>query len=363
MDPLIRPAGSFVGRGAGQAPPNRFERVHAEPDLEHLEYDEELAAERRTLPTTLLPNDTRRIICENDSPDVGFRYSINPYRGCEHGCAYCYARPGHETLGFNAGLDFETKILVKHDAPRLLREELGHPAWRAETISISGVTDCYQPAERKLCLTRGCLEVLLEARQPCGIITKNVVLLRDLDLLVPMAERRLVHVFLSVTTLDESLARTLEPRTATPSAKLRAIRRLADLGIPVGVMVAPIIPGLTDSEVPAILAAAQTAGAQTAGYVLLRLPWSVRPIFSDWLARNYPLKAEHVETLIRSTHGGKMYVGQFGSRMRGGGPYAEQIAQTFRVFAHKHGLDRGLEPQDAGQFRPPTPASGQLRLF
>ncbi len=255
MEPLPGPPARHVGRGVASSPPNRFERVHAESDLDGLEPGDELTTDHRPVPTTFLPNATRRIICENDSPDVPFRFSINPYRGCEHGCAYCYARPGHETLGLNAGLDFETKILVKEDAPRLLREELAHPAWQGEPITLSGVTDCYQPAERQYRLTRGCLEVLLEARQPCGIITKNALVLRDLDLLVPLAERNLVHVFLSVTTLDESLARRLEPRTATPSARLRAIGRLAAAGVPVGVMVAPIIPGLTDSEMPAILAA------------------------------------------------------------------------------------------------------------
>ncbi len=351
------------GRGAGVDPPNRFERVHTEADWEQLTPDDELVAQRRAVPTVFLPNATGRLITQNDSPDVPFRWSINPYRGCEHGCAYCYARPGHETLGLNAGLDFETKILVKQDAPRLLREELGHPAWQGESITLSGVTDCYQPAEREYRLTRGCLEVMLEARQPCAIITKNALVLRDLDLLVPLAERQLVHVYLSVTTLDEALARTLEPRTATPTARLRAIGRLAEAGVPVGVMVAPIIPGLNDSELPAILGAAAEAGAQSAGYVLLRLPLAVRPIFVEWLERCAPLKAERVQALIRSTRDGQLYDAQFGPRMRGTGPYADGIRQTFAVFARKHGLDGKLPPQDSSQFCPPRGASGQLRLF
>jgi len=351
-----------VGRGAQISPANRFERVHAEQDFEQLDPRDEALDERR-VPTVFLPNATQRIICENDSPDVGFRYSINPYRGCEHGCAYCYARPGHETLGMNAGLDFETKIIVKHDAPALLREELGHRSWKAETISLSGVTDCYQPAERKFKLTRGCLEVLLEARQPLGIISKNVLMLRDLDLLVPLAAQRLAHVFLSITTLDAELARKLEPRTATPAAKLRAIAELTAAGVPTGVMVAPVIPGLTDLEMPAILQAAKQAGAITAGYVLLRLPFAVRPIFEDWLLRNVPLAAERIVGLIRSTRQGRMYDSNWGSRMRGEGAYAEQIANTFKVFAHKHGLDGRMPELDASQFRPPRSVSGQMRLF
>ena len=352
-----------VGRGAQINPANRFERVRTEDDFEQCSPDDELLAERRRVLTEFLPNHTGRIIAENDSPDVGFRYSINPYRGCEHGCAYCYARPGHETLGLNAGLDFETKILVKHDAPARLREELAEPSWTAETICISGVTDCYQPAERKFRLTRGCLEVLLEARQPLGIISKNVLMLRDLDLLVPLAERRLVRVFLSITTLDAELARTMEPRTATPQAKLDALRKLSAAGIPVGVMVAPVVPGLTDQEMPAILQAASEAGALVAGYVLLRLPLAVRPIFEDWLERNYPLKAQRVVGLIRSTRQGRMYKADFGSRMCGDGAYAEQIAQTFKVFAHKYGLDDQVPPLDNSQFRPPLSASGQMSLF
>jgi DNA repair photolyase len=352
----------FVGRGAGINPPNRFERVRVEDDWEQLDPAQELSGEHRVA-TVFLPNDTRRLITENDSPDVPFRYSINPYRGCEHGCAYCYARPGHETLGMNAGLDFETRILVKFDAPERLRSELAASGWQADTITISGVTDCYQPAERKFRLTRGCLEVMLEARQPVGIITKNALVARDLDLLVPLAAERLVHVYLSITTLDASLARTMEPRTATPQAKLRVVKELSSAGVPVGVMVAPIIPGLNDQEIPSVLEAAREAGASTAGFVLLRLPFAVRPIFEDWLARCYPEKAERVLALIRSTRDGRLNDSQWGSRMRGKGAYAKQIAQTFKVFAKKHGLDRPLPPLDNTQFHPPKPQSGQLRLF
>ena len=251
------PPSRFVGRATNLAPPNRFEQTRQEADHEHLTGDDELLAAERSVPTVFLPDRAATLIRENDSPDIPFRYSLNPYRGCEHGCAYCYARPTHETLGLNAGLDFETKILVKHDAPQLLRRELNHRRWRCEPIMMSGVTDCYQPAERRYRLTRGILEVLLEARQPACIITKNALICRDIDVLAEMAKRNLVSTALSITTLDADLARTLEPRTATPAAKLRAVRDLADAGVPVRVMVAPIIPGLTDNEIPAILAAAE----------------------------------------------------------------------------------------------------------
>ncbi len=351
-----------IGRASGVNPPNRFERVRTEDDFEQLDAAEPMPDARR-LPTAFLPNETRRLITENDSPDVPFRYSINPYRGCEHGCAYCYARPGHETLGMNAGLDFESRILVKYDAPERLRAELAADDWTGETITLSGVTDCYQPAERKFRLTRGCLEVMLESRQPVGIITKNVLVSRDLDLLGPLAEQNLVHVYLSITTLDDELARTMEPRTATPQARLRAIRELSSAGVAVGVMTAPIIPGLNDCEIPAILEAAKEAGARSAGYVLLRLPYAVRPIFEDWLRRNYPEKADRVLALIRSTRDGKLNNYQFGSRMRGQGPYAEQIAQTLKVFKKKYGLDQPMPPLDCTKFFPPRPRSGQMRLF
>jgi DNA repair photolyase len=361
MDSVL-PQTRTVGRAAGVAPPNRFERVHAEEDLEHLAGTDDLPDVRR-LPTLFLPNESRRLITENDSPDVPFRYSINPYRGCEHGCSYCYARPGHETLGMNAGLDFETRILVKHDAPELLRAELARDDWHGEMISISGVTDCYQPAERRFRLTRGCLEVMLEACQAVGIVTKNALVVRDLDLLAALAAENLAHVYVSVTTLDAELARTMEPRTATPEARLRAIRELSAAGVPVGVMAAPIIPGLNDQEIPAILEAARDAGAQTASYLLLRLPWAVRPIFEDWLKRSYPDRAERVLALIRSTRDGRMNDTAWGRRMRGQGPYAEQISQTVKVFKQKLGLNRSLPPLDTGKFTPPQPASGQLRLF
>lgn len=347
--------------GSKLDPPNRFEKAHREPDFEHFEGDEEffLAHDQRNI--EYLADASRSIVTENDSPDIPFRYSLNPYRGCAHGCAYCYARNTHEYLGFNAGLDFETRIVVKHEAASLFREFLARDAWQPEPITFSGVTDCYQPAEREFRLTRQCLEVALECRQPISIITKNALVLRDLDLLSELAANRLIHVFLSVTTLDPELARSMEPRTSIPAARLRAVKMLSAAQVPVGVMVAPIIPGLNDSEVPTVLAAAAEAGAITAGYVLLRLPLTVEPVFQEWLRRTQPLKVEKVEQRLRQSRGGKLYESGWGKRMVGSGEIAEQIEKLFRVFRHKHGLDGRLPPLDAGNFRPPK--SGQLRLF
>jgi DNA repair photolyase len=260
-------------------------------------------------------------------------------------------------------LDFETKIVVKHDAPQLFREFLAQDSWKPEPITFSGVTDCYQPAERKFRLTRQCLEVALDCRQPVSIVTKNALVLRDLDILRGMAAAKLVHVFLSVTTLDAELARDMEPRTSIPTARLRAIGMLAEAGVPVGVMVAPIIPALNDSEAPSILEAAKIAGAMTASYILLRLPLTVEPVFKEWLERIQPLKAKSVLSRIRATRGGRLNSSEWGERMVGTGEIAEQIKKMFRLFRHKHALDRKMPPQDCSQFRPPVAKSGQLRLF
>jgi len=354
---------NVVGRAAQAAPPNRFVKIHVESDFEQLADDDELLAEERRVPTEFLVDQSQSLITSNDSPDVPFRYSANPYRGCEHGCAYCYARPGHEYLGFDAGLDFETRIMVKQRAPELLREELAKPAWRGEFIALSGVTDCYQPAERHFRLTRGLLEVMLEARQASGIITKNALVARDIDLLEQLSKLRLAEVNFSLTSLDAELQRTLEPRTSNPQAKLAAMKKLSAAGVPVRVMVAPVIPGLTDHEMPRILEAAAEAGATSAGYTLLRLPLAVRPIFLDWLGRNYATKLEKVKSLIRDTRSGSLNDPNFGSRMRGEGPYAEQIRQTFKVYTKRYGLDRPLPEPDYTQFRPPRPPSGQMSLF
>jgi DNA repair photolyase len=336
--------------------------VHAEADFEHLEWDQEYLVGLEKRKIEYLADASKSIMTQNSSPDIPFRYSVNPYRGCAHGCAYCYARNTHEYLGFNAGLDFETKIVVKHDAPELFREFLAAESWKPEPITFSGVTDCYQPAEREFRLTRQCLAVALECRQPVSVITKNALVVRDLDLLQPLAEAGLVHVFLSITTLDGDLARTMEPRTSIPAARLRAVKMLAQAGVPTGVMTAPVIPGLNDSEIPSLLAAAHEAGAKSAGYVLLRLPLTVEPVFREWLVRTQPLKAERVEQRIRHSRHGKLSNSTWGERLRGQGEIADQIGQMFRLFSQRFGFDR-LPPLDCSQFRPPAPRSGQLRLF
>lgn len=349
------------GRGAQTDPPNRFEAVHAERDWEQPADDE--SPNERPVKTQFLVDHSRTIVSENDSPDIPFRYSVNPYRGCEHGCAYCYARPTHEYLGFNAGLDFESRILVKERASELFRDWLARDGYVPEWIAFSGVTDCYQPCERKFELTRRCLQVAAKCGQPIGIVTKNALVARDLDVLQPMAERRTVRVLLSVTTLDAELARTLEPRTSSPEARLRTIRELSAAGVEVGVMIGPVIPGLNDVEIPAILQAAKEAGAVMAAYVLLRLPLTVRPVFTDWLAKALPSKKDKIESLIRQCRDGELNDSQFGRRRFGEGQIAEQIAQTFRVFAKKYELDRTVPPLETRFFQHPTPSSGQRRLF
>lgn len=351
------------GRGAAFNPPNRFESTHAVPDSEHWDGDDEHGFEPPAGTTEYLPDASQSIVSENDSPDVPFRYSLNPYRGCAHGCSYCYARPTHEYLGLGAGLDFERKLLVKRDAARLLRAFLGRARWQPEPIIMSGVTDCYQPAERQFRITRGCLEVALEARQPISIITKNALVVRDLDLLQQMAARRLVEVNLSITTLDTALARAMEPRTSSPAARLRAMRELSAVGVPTRVMLAPVMPGLNDSSMPAVLQAAAEAGARAASYVLLRLPGAVLPIFQAWLEQHAPEKRSRIETLLRSTRDGALSDAQFGQRMRGGGSYADQIAATFDLFRRRYNLAGPLPALDTQQFRAPRQASGQMRLF
>ncbi len=281
MDPhdVSRPNPRFVGRAARRGPPNRFETTHVEDDFEHLSSSDEVPQGRRSVSTEFLEDTTSTLISKNDSPDIPFRFSINPYRGCEHGCAYCYARPTHEYLGFDAALDFETKVLVKYRAAELLRNELSRSSWTGEPIAMSGVTDCYQPAERRFRLTRQCLEVMHEACQPTMIVTKNALIGRDIDLLAPMAAANLATVSVSLTTLDTALARSMEPRTSTPAARLRTISDMAAAGISVQVMIAPVIPGLNDREIPALLDAARAAGARAASYILLRLPLTVEPVF------------------------------------------------------------------------------------
>ncbi|MBL8850908.1 MAG: PA0069 family radical SAM protein [Planctomycetaceae bacterium] len=351
------------GRGSALRPPNRFGETHAEADLEHLADDPELIEELAESRTVYLPDASRSIVSENDSPDLPFRYSLNPYRGCQHGCSYCYARPTHEYLGLSAGLDFEEQVFVKHNAAGLLRDWLARDEYVPEPIMFSGVTDCYQPAERQYRITRACLQVALECRQPITIVTKNALVVRDLDILAEMAALRLIGVAISITTLRPELVADLEPRTSRPEARLRALRQLSGAGVPTRVMVAPIIPGLNDAEIPSVLKAASDAGAKSAGYTLLRLPYAVKPIFLDWLERTQPTHAERVEGLIRSTRDGQLNNSKFGTRMRGQGQIADQIRRTFEVFRHKYGLDTPQPPLDTSQFRPPLPASGQMRLF
>jgi DNA repair photolyase len=350
------------GRGAAIQTANPYLAVRLETDFEHIAEDDEYLDQVNRPPTEYYTDESQTIVAENDSPDVGFRYSVNPYRGCSHGCSYCYARPTHEYLGLSAGLDFETKVFVKLRAAELLSEFLSRPKWRPETIAFSGVTDCYQPAERQFRLTRACLEVAAECRQPVGIITKNALVVRDLDVLRTLAAHRAIRVSFSITTLDAKLARAMEPRTSSPDARLRALRELHKAGIPTNVMVAPIIPGLNDSEIPAILKAAREAGAQSAGYVMLKLATTVREVFLDWLTRNYPDRRPRIETMIRSTRDGRLNDSQFGRRQVGTGPVAELIAETFRVWTTKLGYTDDAEPLNCDDFRPPK-ISRQQTLF
>ena len=333
------------GRGALENPAGRFEprvRERSADDLaaqaEWDSYEEEdLSGQLRT---QLFEDKSRTIISTNDSPDVGMEATINPYRGCEHGCIYCYARPGHEYLGLSAGLDFETKIFVKYDAPKLLEKELQAKGWEPKTIVFSGVTDCYQPIERDLKITRQCLEVLRDFGNPVAVITKNQLVVRDIDILSDMASYNAAHVSLSVTSLDPHVSRMMEPRASQPRLRLQAIEKLAKAGVSVGVMIGPVVPGLTDHEIPAILKAASEAGASTAHYTMLRLPYSVKEHFQIWLRENFPDRAERVLSHVRDTRHGKLYESAFGSRMTGEGVYAEQVADMMALFKKRYGLVR-----------------------
>jgi DNA repair photolyase len=329
---------NIKGRGASSNVTNRFDSLKYEPTPE--DFDNYLEDEKPSLKTQIFKDASKTILTENNSPDIGFRFSVNAYRGCEHGCAYCYARPTHEYLGFSAGLDFESKIMVKEKAPELLHQALMKKNWEPEPIAMSGVTDCYQPLERKMELTRRCLEVLLKFRNPVFMITKNHLVLRDLDILKDLASFNAVMVYLSITSLDPELIRVLEPRTSHPQSRLKAIEELAKAGIPVGVNVAPVIPGMTDHELPSILKAASEAGAVSAGYTPVRLPLSVRPVFEEWLEVHRPLKKEKVLSQIRDIRGGKLNDADFGSRMRGEGVQADQLKQVFQLYTRKYGLNQ-----------------------
>jgi DNA repair photolyase len=336
-------------RGAGRNPKNRFERVEYVPD-EPLHPD-----------TIYLKDHSKSLITYNDSPDVGFEASINPYRGCANGCVYCYARPNHEYLGFSAGLDFETRIMVKEDAPALLRQELAAPSWKPQVVAVSGVTDAYQAVERKLEITRKCLEVFADFRNPVAVVTKRHLVTRDIDLLSALAQFKAAAVFVSVTTLDPKLAGVMEPQASTPALRLEAIRQLSQAGIPVGVLVAPVIPALTDHEIPSILSAAYAAGARFAGFVMLRLPFAVAPLFEEWLGRHFPDRKDKVLHRIREIRGGRLNDPRFGSRLRGSGIFAEQAAALFQTACRKLGIEESEPELSTASFRiPPGP---QLQLF
>ncbi|MAS95294.1 MAG: radical SAM protein [Verrucomicrobiales bacterium] len=354
---------SHKGRGTISAPGNRFESLHIEQDPgaweEIAATDPDFELDR---PKTIVSHDdSQSIITQNHSPDLGFDFSLNPYRGCEHGCAYCYARPYHEYLGFNCGIDFETRILAKPKAAELLEETLSKKSWKPASLACSGVTDCYQPVERELKVTRSCLEILADFRNPVGIVTKNALATRDVDLLANLANHGASAVVLSITTLDAKLAGTLEPRASRPQARLEAIRTLSEAGIPTGVSVAPIISGLNDHEIPAILEAAAEHGAQFATGIVLRLPFAVKDIFSAWLDQFAAGRKETILNRVREMRGGSLNDSRFGHRMKGKGPLAEQIEQMLAVSKKRYGLDRKREPLSIAAFRRRIP--GQMELF
>ncbi|MGH8227074.1 MAG: PA0069 family radical SAM protein [Steroidobacteraceae bacterium] len=347
------------GRGALSNPDGRFAALQTEA-VDDGWYRQEVPA---SIATSVEPDRARSIISRNDSPDIPFEYSINPYRGCEHGCVYCYARPSHAYLGLSSGLDFETRLFYKADAARLLREELGRPKYVCKPITLGANTDPYQPVEKRLRVTRSVLEVLAECKHPVSIVTKGTLILRDLELLAGLARDGLASVAVSITTLDAELKRILEPRAAAPAARLGVVRQLAAAGIPVGVLVAPVIPAITDRELEAIIGAAAAAGAASAGYVLLRLPHDLGALFREWLAEHFPERAQHVMSLLRELRGGRDNDPRFGSRMRGAGPFAELLATRFRLACSRSGLEAGRRSLrlSTTRFRPPT-LCGQLDL-
>ena len=356
------------GRGSSLRIANRFEQVHFESDLEQLEPDDQMAELSKKVKTEYFVDQSGSIVSQNNSPDVDFRFSLNPYRGCVHGCSYCYARPTHEYLGFNAGIDFESKIIVKPNTPKLFKKWLGRPKWKAvvEPIMLSGVTDCYQPCEKKFELTRQCLEIALDARQPMRITTKNAMVRRDIDILSEMAKLNLICVTISVSSLDQSLIKIMEPRSSSPAARLDAISVLSQAGIPVKVLAAPIVPAVNDEEIPEILRAVFQAGATMAGYVMLRLPLAVEPVFLDWVERHFPDRLEKISGRLKSLGDGKLYDSEFKSRMKGKGIWADQIRGLFETICLTTGLKRSLpklcllytspSPRDKRQSRMPSSA-------
>jgi len=352
---------TFKGRGSSSNVAGRFDSLTLEKADDGW-YQDEIV---ENLSETVLPDSARSVITSNNSPDVGFEVSINPYRGCAHGCVYCFARPTHSYLGLSPGLDFETKLFYKADAVNILEAELAKPKYVCKTIALGINTDGYQPLEKRLEVTRGILAVLTRCRHPVTIVTKSALIIRDLDLLTDLAKDKLVSVMVSVTSLTNDIKRTLEPRTASPQARLRVIEQLSGAGVPVGVLVAPVIPAITDHEIEDIMAAAKEAGASRAGYVLLRLPHELKIIFREWLAQHYPDRAKHVMSLINQSRGGKDYDSQFGTRMRGTGPYAELLRTRFDLAKRKLGF-AGAEERyelDTSLFRPPRLPTPQLDLF
>jgi DNA repair photolyase len=359
---MSRPLGrkAFKGRGALLNPGGRFERRNIE-EVHDGWYVEE---QPDTIATTVEPDRARSIITTNSSPDIPFEQSINPYRGCEHGCLYCYARPSHAYMGLSAGIDFETKLFYKADAGKLLEAELARPGYVCKPITIGANTDPYQPIERQMLVTRSVLEVLARTRHPVSIISKSAMVLRDLDILTDMARDNLVSVAISITTLNVETKRSLEPRTASPLARLRAVRELNAAGVPTGVMVAPVIPAITDHEMEAILERAAEAGARWVGYVVVRLPYEIKDLFRDWLAEHFPDRAAHVMSLIQDMRGGHDNDPRFGTRMRGTGPIAELLRSRFKLACKRLNLNSGSReiPERTHLFRPPVVEGGQFQL-
>ena len=352
-------AGRRHGRGAQTNRSGRYEPIAYEPQDDGWESLAELEA----LTTEVQEVPARRILARNDSPDIGFDRSINPYRGCEHGCIYCFARPTHAFLGLSPGLDFETKLFAKTDAAQALERELAEPGYEVSTIAIGTNTDPYQPIERRYRIMRRILEVLSATNHPVGIVTKSALVLRDLDILTSMAKRGLVKVALSVTTLDRRLARAMEPRASTPDKRIETLQRLVDAGVPASVMVAPVIPGLTDMEMERILECASTVGIKNAGYVLLRLPLEIGDLFTEWLQANCPDRAKRVLSLMRSTRGGKLYDAKWGERMVGDGPYAWMIGRRFEMAAERLGMNESSVELRTDLFTPPSRPGQQLKLL
>jgi DNA repair photolyase len=352
------------GRGALENPAGRFEKLSTAVDSDAMDalYDPEEAEENARRCTQIFKDKSKTIIATNDSPDIGMEATVNPYRGCEHGCIYCYARPGHEYFGLSAGIDFETKIFAKPEAAKLLEQKFSLPSWEPKVVTLSGVTDCYQPIEKQLKITRGCMEVLRDFRNPAAIITKNHLVTRDIDIFSEMAKYNCIVVNVSVTTLDSKLSRSMEPRASQPHMRLRAIEALAKAGVPVNVMMGPIVPGLTEHEIPSILQKTAEAGAVSAAYTMMRLPYGVKDLFQTWVHQHYPDRAKKILNRIREVRGGNLNDPRFGSRMRGEGFHADQIAHIFKMSKKRYGLDKGFPRLTTKHFRHDG-RSTQMNLF